>query len=158
MTNNEDSLFGRVADVKMIVFAKSAERLSSDHLNEAPIEDESDSQQPNGVNLGLSIAVRSQSLGVRVRLEEERVEARLLADVAVEFDWDGPIDYSASAIRDFVRNDGIPRALASASAILCDLATSVGLTITNHSFGAQEAVLEHFDSSFDDERLLRVQY
>lgn len=158
MTNNVGSLSERVADVKMLVFAKSAERLSSDHSSAASIAGDSDDELADGVNLGLSIAVRSQSLGVRVRLEEEGADARLLADVAVEYDWDGPIDYSASEIREFIRGDGIPRALASASAILCDAATSVGLTATNHSFGAQGAVLNHFDSSFDDERLLRVQY
>jgi len=122
----------------------------SEVAEEKPLDDGED------VNIGISVAIRRNSLGIRIRLQDENPHWSVMADVALEYNWDGPVDYDVDEVRHFMSGEGIPRSLASAAAIYCDAAMSIGVKVTNHSFAAQGAVIDHFNSSFSSEDLFNI--
>ncbi|KLN67592.1 hypothetical protein ABM90_31080 [Rhodococcus erythropolis] len=108
-----------------------------------------DDNDENGLYFGIAIAKLPHLLGVRVNITHKDETVELRSDVSVEYTWDQPVNYLDDPLVEFVSREGIPRALATASAILSDVAVSVGRSVENSSLRMQDELVEYFRTTYD---------
>jgi len=102
-----------------------------------------------GLYFGLAIARFPKLLGVRVNITHKDETVQLRSDISIEYTWTHPVAYLDDALIEFVSNEGIPRALTTAAAILSDVAASVGRNIENSSVRMQSDLIEYFQRTFN---------
>lgn len=130
--------------IDSVALNRSGSTLSMPVAENAPDDDDDE-----GLYFGIAIAKLPHLLGVRVNitLKDDTVELR--SDVSVEYTWAEPVNYLDEPLVDFVSREGIPRALTTASAILSDIATSVGRSIENSSLRMHSELVEYFQKTYD---------
>lgn len=139
IVDDVDELLELVANVHTRVMWKTSGRKDAmigmeEHQIE-PFPDE-------GLSIGLAVARQASQMSVRVSvmIQGEGIYAR--ADVATTYDWDEEVEVSDDCTREFLRRDGVARALTTSCAHAVDAANTVGADVENPALRFQGAVID----------------
>lgn len=133
-----------IQKVTVSIFGKSATTLDEVASESAELDALSFGCEVGEIRVGSAVASHSELLGIRVALIQRSTDAVLRSDVSVEYHWKEVLAADETLFRQLVLTDGIPRAVASAAAILADAAAGIGEQSALPVLVIQDALLKQF--------------
>ncbi|MFD6883003.1 hypothetical protein [Rhodococcus sp. NPDC060084] len=139
-----DELLSLIQKVTVSIFGKSATTLDEVASESAELGALSLGCEDGEIRVSSAVAFHSELLGIRVALIQRSADAVLRSDVSVEYHWREALTADEALLRQLVLTDGIPRAVASAAAILADAAAGIGEKAALPILVIQDALLKQF--------------